>query len=364
MIRSFIVIASLVATSAVAQSPAAPPSSADLALGTDIAAKLLPDGTYQRIMSRTMATIMDSITNQMTEMPLAPFLKSAGVPASDTSKLGHATIKQIMDIVDPAYHERMQAIMPAIMSEMGKIMTQFEPDMRKGLAQAYAARFSGAQLGDIDRFLNTPSGLAFAAQNMTISSDPAVMQKMQAFMPTLMKSMPSIMEKAMASVANLPKPKTYATLSDADRVKLAQLLGAPADRLNKTFDNAAVGSSSMKLQPGAKPTPAQNFAQFFGPDDYPPEALRAESQGSVVAALAVNPQGRVTSCMIQSSSGSGVLDAATCAIATNRFFFNPATDKNSKPIAGQFRLPVRWVLPKNLPVVVPNPVVETKADGN
>jgi hypothetical protein len=230
MLRTLVVLISLLASTAVVAQTPAP---ANLALGRDIAAKVLPNGTYQKMMSGPMSQIMSGMTDRMSTLPIAPFLKAAGQSPSDALKLGSTTIKQIMDIVDPAYQQRMQIIMPVMMQQMGEVMTRFEPQMRDGLAQAYGTRFTLAQLTDIDHFFNTPSGSAYAAENMTIATDPAVMQKMQAFMPTLMQAMPGIMQKAMAATASLPKAKTPATLTDADRTKLAQLLGVSPDKLKK-----------------------------------------------------------------------------------------------------------------------------------
>ena len=228
----------LSASPALAQNAPAPlptheAAPADLALGREIAAKLLPAGTYQRMMGGTMSKMMGGITDQMTTMPIGPFLKSAGLPPADAARLDKVTIRQIMDIVDPAYQQRMRIMMPVMMQQMGEVMAEFEPQMRDGLAQAYATHFNSVQLGDIDRFLNTPSGSAFAAQNLTMAADPAVMQKMQAFLPKLMQQMPVIMQKAVAATAGLPKAKTAATLTDDDRAKLAKLLGVTPDKLKK-----------------------------------------------------------------------------------------------------------------------------------
>ncbi len=233
MIRSLLLSTCLLAsTAAVAQAPATP-SPADLSLGRDIAAKMLPNGTYQKLMGGMMSKMMTGMTDQMTTLPLRSFLRAAGLPESDAAKLNSVTIKQILDIVDPAYQQRMNVLMPAMMQQMGEVMSQFEPQMRDGLAQAYATHFTAVQLADIDHFLNTPSGSAFAAQNMVIAADPAVMQKMQSFVPTLMQAMPGIMQKAMAATANLPKPKTPATLSDDDRARLTKLLGVDPSALKK-----------------------------------------------------------------------------------------------------------------------------------
>jgi TonB family protein len=89
-----------------------------------------------------------------------------------------------------------------------------------------------------------------------------------------------------------------------------------------------------------------NPAQFFGPEQYPPEALRAHQQGRVVARLWVDTEGKVASCSVRQSSGSRSLDATTCEIALSRVTYSPATDKRGRPIASEVMLPVRWVLPE------------------
>lgn len=97
-----------------------------------------------------------------------------------------------------------------------------------------------------------------------------------------------------------------------------------------------------------------NIGQWFGPDAYPPEAIRAARAGRVVAMLAVDATGMVTDCTIQVSSGTTVLDTTTCQIAMAHLRFDPATDHQGHPIAGTYLLPVRWVLPED--VTPPAPI--------
>lgn len=243
MIRSFVLSASLlVPAAAVAQTPPPPviqapvpvPEGIDpakFAIGHAIATKIMPDGTYQRVMSGSFSHMMDGITQQMMSMPMAQFVRMAGLPPAQAQKLGNATTRQIMEIVDPAFEQRMHIMMPLMMSEMGQLMTRYEPAMRDGLAEAYARNLTLTELTDLDRFLSTPSGRVYAAKAMAIQTDPAVMQKMQTIMPALLKSMPEIMTKVQAATAGLPKPKTAADLTDADREKLAKLLGVDPAKL-------------------------------------------------------------------------------------------------------------------------------------
>lgn len=89
-----------------------------------------------------------------------------------------------------------------------------------------------------------------------------------------------------------------------------------------------------------------NPGQFFGPDDYPVEALRAFQEGRVVAKLWIDDTGKVASCSVAISSGSPSLDQQTCRIALDKVTFTPATDSKGRTIAASYMLPVRWVLPR------------------
>jgi protein TonB len=105
--------------------------------------------------------------------------------------------------------------------------------------------------------------------------------------------------------------------------------------------------------PPPKPVVSQRAAvqgnpgRFFGPDAYPPAAIRAEAQGRVVAALTVGTDGRVTGCTVTTSSGNSDLDDATCRIARSKVRFTPAKDDAGNPTTSSFTLPVRWVLPSD-----------------
>ncbi len=113
-------------------------------------------------------------------------------------------------------------------------------------------------------------------------------------------------------------------------------LMAPATAPALPPTDPARASSGLRGNPG----------QFFGPDAYPAEAIRAGEQGRTVAALTIDAAGLPTACAVETSSGSRSLDSATCAIAMGRVRFDPARDEEGRPIASHYRLPVRWVLPR------------------
>ncbi|PNU02186.1 DUF2059 domain-containing protein [Novosphingobium guangzhouense] len=191
---------------------------------------VFPLGTYGRIMNGTMDKMMDSIMDSMMQLPLKDL---AGISGVDTSQLGSGTMAQIMEIYDPAFKQRMQVSTRTMMTDMMGLMTQFEPDIRDGLASAYAGRFDTKQLQEMNAFFATPTGRAYAADSYIIMMSPEVMNKMQALMPRLMKEMPAIVEKVKASTANLPAPRKYAELKSAEKDKLAGLLGISRKELDE-----------------------------------------------------------------------------------------------------------------------------------
>lgn len=90
-----------------------------------------------------------------------------------------------------------------------------------------------------------------------------------------------------------------------------------------------------------------NPGQYFGADAYPPAALRAEAEGRVVARLTIGADGRVSDCVVTTSSGNGDLDSTTCRIAKSRVRYTPAKNAEGTAIASSATLPVRWQLPKD-----------------
>lgn len=114
----------------------------------------------------------------------------------------------------------------------------------------------------------------------------------------------------------------------------------------------ALAGAQTALRPDMAPVPIGNIAQWFGPDNYPKEAIRAGRQGRVVVALQLDAAGNVLSCSVDETSGTTNLDTATCEIAVAHLHFDPATDHQGRRIASVYKLPVRWVLPDTaLPVI-------------
>lgn len=101
------------------------------------------------------------------------------------------------------------------------------------------------------------------------------------------------------------------------------------------------------------PTPLGNPGEWVSTDDYPAEALREGRSGLVAFRVTIDPQGGVSGCEVSVSSGSGDLDAATCALITQRAKFRPAVGADGKPMVGSYMNRVRWTLPTPTPQQLP-----------
>ncbi len=100
-------------------------------------------------------------------------------------------------------------------------------------------------------------------------------------------------------------------------------------------------------------TPLGNPGDWIRSQDYPSSETSKAVTGVTAFALMVGRDGSVQDCRIVSSSGSVVLDATTCALIKARARFSPARDGKGKKIEGFYRSRVKWQLPANTAVSLP-----------
>jgi TonB family protein len=109
--------------------------------------------------------------------------------------------------------------------------------------------------------------------------------------------------------------------------------------------------------PGLGPLPPHRLARrILSSDDYPASAIRAEASGVVAAEWEIAEDGVPEGCRIAGSSGSSVLDAATCRLITRRMTYDPARDAAGNPVRAADRMTVRWILPEEPTPPPPPPV--------
>lgn len=210
---------------------AAPADPARLAVARRVAARLLPPGIYKKLMSTSMDAMMGNLGGAMKAMPLRQIAQIGGMSAEEAQKLDEVDLSQVMAIYDPHWDERQKLTMHAMFGAMGDFFTTMEPELREGMATAYANRFSLSELNDLDRFFETPTGTKYAATATTIMTDPAVTNTMKDLMPKMMQQMPHFLEAAKKATASLPPPRKIEDLSPADKARLAKALGTDESKL-------------------------------------------------------------------------------------------------------------------------------------
>src|SRR3546814_18345569 len=108
---------------------------------------------------------------------------------------------------DPHRKEREEQITKVIKPLISEALADMEPPMRDGLAKAYARKFTGAQLTDLNSFLATPTAKLYADEWLALQADPevmvAVIQAVPPLGPTFIEREPAI----ETDLKELPKAK-------------------------------------------------------------------------------------------------------------------------------------------------------------
>jgi hypothetical protein len=242
MIRAFFLstAALVMAAPAVAQTaPAATPAPASAAMADpatlaearNVAAEIMPPGTYKKIMSGTMSSVMDNFGETMKAMPLKQIAELGGLSPEEAKALDKVDLGRVMAIYDPHWQERTSLTMHAMFDAMGDFFTTLEPELREAVAHAYANQFTLAELTDLDHYFATPTGAKFASRSMTIMTDPSMMAEMKAMMPKMMAEMPHFLEAAQKATAGLPPPRKLEDLTPEQKADLAKALGVDPSKL-------------------------------------------------------------------------------------------------------------------------------------
>jgi hypothetical protein len=217
MLKSTLLALSLTTVSVVLGTPAfaqaspteetaTPVDPARLKAAENVVIKLVPPGTYQRIMKDMMDTMASGFVDQM--MGMDPAAMAAMAVGKANGAVASKTLEQLATERDPYFRERMDIVMKVMFTEMGAMMVELEPEVRTALSSIYAKKYTLAELNDIGAFFATPSGASFAGNFMSTFTDKEMMQASFGMMPKIMEAMPAIMKKVETATAHLPPPPT------------------------------------------------------------------------------------------------------------------------------------------------------------
>ena len=220
----FLLLLSLASAAAIAQ----PAAAQDAPAAREEAAQatvdyLFPEGIYERMMRGTMEQMTGQMMESMMDMPMRNLIAQMGLPEDKVAELGEASMREMMEVLDPHFLERMQLTNSVMMDGMIDVMASMEPAMREGLTEAYADKFTAAELNELTAFFATPTGTKYAENAMLIFMDPKMMAKMQESMPKIMEAMPGLIGKVKEATAHLPPPRKPEDLTEEERERIINL---------------------------------------------------------------------------------------------------------------------------------------------
>lgn len=180
------------------------PEPARLVAAREMSFAMFPKGAYAEAMNSFTDRMADHLLS-MSEADLAELMpppapakgekkkdaKPAKVPSTEPLRLQLAR-------KDPLFDAKLAAGKAFARSMFDKVGEVAEPGFREGMARTMARRFDAQQLGEIQRFLSTPTGAAYGRQMLGLWFDPEVMRGAYQSFPEMLKLMPGMMKEAAA----------------------------------------------------------------------------------------------------------------------------------------------------------------------
>jgi len=108
--------------------------------------------------------------------------------------------------------------------------------------------------------------------------------------------------------------------------------------------NGTGSGGSGNGEGGGGGTPPRQIGGSISKRDYPRDLFNAGIQGRVGVLYVVSPEGRVTDCQIERSSGNAELDDTTCDLIVHRFRFRPSLDAQGHPVESMIEENHTWVI--------------------
>ena len=123
-------------------------------------------------------------------------------------------------------------------------------------------------------------------------------------------------------------------------------LTAPLSAMDQCLDSLVASwgyDPSEQAELASGPEPIGRITSWFNYRDYPKDALRSELAGAVRFRLAVNPEGAITDCVIQSSYSDPAFPEKVCAEFKRNGRFKPALNANGEGVASYWANSVLFV---------------------
>ena len=209
---------------------------ARLTLAQRTTAALIPNGSIEKMVDNLYGKMFKTIMGEFGGQSDLLLSIKTGVETEQIAALDEATKGKVADMFDPHRKERDEQITRVIKPLISEALADMEPPMRDGLAKAYARKFTGAQLTDLNSFLATPTGNLYASEWMALQADPEVMVAVIKAVPPLVTKFIDRAPEIEKDLKELPKEKQLSDFDDKQLGKLAKLMKVDVSVLKEQRD--------------------------------------------------------------------------------------------------------------------------------
>ena len=257
---------------------------ARLTLAERTTAALIPNGSIEKMVDNLYGKMFKTIMGEFGGQSDLLLSIKTGVETDQIAKLDEATKGKVADMFDPHRKERDEQINRVIKPLISEVLADMEPPMREGLAKAYARKFTGAQLTDLNSFLATPTGNLYASEWMALQADPEVMVAVIKAVPPLVTKFIDRAPEIEKDLKELPKEKQLSDFDDKEIGKLAKLMKVDVSVLKEQRD---MWKTDMEATDAVAAEAADDYAVDAAADVATAEAAADAAEAAADAAVAV-----------------------------------------------------------------------------
>ncbi len=257
---------------------------ARLTLAQQTTAALIPAGSIEKMVDNLYGKMFKTIMGEFGGQSDLLLSIKTGVETDQIAKLDEATKGKVADMFDPHRKERDEQINRVIKPLISEVLADMEPPMREGLAKAYARKFTGAQLTDLNSFLATPTGNLYASEWMALQADPEVMVAVIKAVPPLVTKFIDRAPEVEKDLKELPKEKQLSDFDDKELGKLAKLMKVDVSVLKEQRD---MWKTDMEATDAVAAEAADDYAVDAAADVATAEAAADAAEAAADAAVAV-----------------------------------------------------------------------------
>ena len=259
----------------------------------------------------------------------------------------------------PAHHGSRAGAARAVQRAKGSLVGLFSSDdypndaLRRGDEGTVGVRLTIGTDGHASRCVVTASSHSPSLDAATCR----ILTERADFAPALdRRGKPTIDHYGQRITWQIPESSSSSAPSSSSASSPAPpLTSAERAIAEKAIQRALAAMSALSARgPTAVKRAKGSLVGLFRAEDYPNDALRRGDEGTVAVQMLIGADGRVSRCVVTTSSRSPSLDAATCRILTERAGFTPARDRHGKPTTDQYYQRITWQIPPAAPIPFAN----------